>query len=186
MELPDRPNLLAVQVRERMRESGSRPVYDPVAQIEVSLDDVPGETAGHALSRALEEGALDAHIVLTLTKKGRPGHLLLVLAREEDAERIAELVAEETGSWGVRIASRVARYKAVPQETQVTFSLAGRRFRARAKYLAERGRIVRIKVEYEDLAKAARQAGVTLSEARSRADQAAREQIEAIARKGIP
>jgi hypothetical protein len=176
-ELPDRPNLLVVQVRERLDSERARPVYDAVAQIEVSLDDVPGETAGHALARALDEGALDAHIVLTLTKKGRPGHLLLVLAREEDAARIADLVAEETGSWGVRIASRVARYKAVPQEKEITFSLGSRRFRARAKYLAEGDRLRRVKVEYEDLAKAARLAGVTLAEARESAEQAARAQL---------
>jgi pyridinium-3,5-bisthiocarboxylic acid mononucleotide nickel chelatase len=177
-ELTDRPNLLVVQVRSTLEGARSRPVHDPVAQLEVSLDDVEGETAGHALTRAMEEGAIDAHVVATLTKKGRPGHMLFVLTREEDAERIADVLANETGSWGVRIAHRVARFKAVPRQMTVGFELGGRRFSARVKYLAEGGRVVRVKPEYDDLAKAARIAGATLAEARAAAEAAARERLE--------
>lgn len=183
MELPDRPNLLFVQVRQPLDRRPSRPVFDPVSQIEVSLDDVTGETASHAISRALDEGALDAHLVHTLTKKGRPGHLLLVLAREEEAERMAELLVDETGSWGVRVAHRVARFKAVPRTTTISFSVGGRRFKARVKYLEESGRLVRLKVEHDDIAAAARAARVTLSEAREAAEKAARAALEGAGRK---
>jgi uncharacterized protein (TIGR00299 family) protein len=176
-DLPDRPNVLYVQIRERAGGGASRPVSDPVSQIELSLDDVTGETASHAISRALDEGALDAHLVHTLTKKGRPGHLLLVLAREEDAERLVELLVDETGSWGVRVAHRVARFKAVPKEMRVRFVLRGSKAEARVKYLEEGGRILRIKPEHDDVAAAARAARVTLAEARAAAEQAARAAI---------
>jgi len=180
MELPDRPNVLYVQVRERADTPGLRPVADSVAQIEVSLDDVTGETAAHAISCALDEGALDAHLVHTLTKKGRPGQLLLVVAREQDAERLVELLVDETGSWGVRVAHRVARYKAIPRETNVRFVLRGKRFEARVKFLEQPGKTARFKAEHDDVAAAARTAGVTLAEARAAAEGAAR---VAVARK---
>jgi hypothetical protein len=184
MELPDRANLLYVQIRETLEGRAARAVYDPVAQLEVSLDDVSGETAGHALSRALDEGALDAHLVFTATKKGRPGHLLLVLTREEDAERIADGLAQETGSWGVRIAHRVTRLKAVPREQEVPYRLGRRSFSARVKFLEQGNRLVRVKAEYEDVAAAARSAGVTLAEAREAAERAARAILEGKVKRG--
>src|SRR3990172_2690323 len=102
-DLPDRPNLLHVQVRRRLDASPAYPVHDPVAELEVNLDDLTGEEAGHALSTVLAEGALDAHLVHTLAKKGRPGYVLNVLSREEDAERLAGVVGALTGSWGVPV-----------------------------------------------------------------------------------
>lgn len=172
-DLPDRPNVLFIQVREAVAGTSSRPVADSVAQIEVSLDDITGEAAAHAVSRAFDEGALDAHLVATTTKKGRPGHLLFVVAREEDAERIVDVLAEETGSWGVRIAHRVARVKAVPREHVVKFRVGGRTASARVKVLDQGGRPARFKVEHDDVAASAKAAGVTLAAARAAAEAAA-------------
>ncbi len=175
-DLADRPNVLYVQLRERTKGAGARPVADPVAQIEVSLDDITGETAAHAMSRAFDEGALDAHLVPTVTKKGRPGHLLLVVAREEDAEAIVEVLAAETGSWGIRIAHRVARVKAVPREVQVNFTVGGRAHKAAVKVLEQGGKAVRFKAEHDDVSAAARAAKVPLSQAREAAENAAKAQ----------
>lgn len=173
-ELGDRPNVLYVQVRELAAGAGPRPVEDAVAQIEVSLDDITGEAAAHAISRAFDEGALDAHLVATVTKKGRPGQLLLVVAREQDAEQLVEVLAEETGSWGIRIAHRVARVKAVPRETTVAFRVGGRTAKARVKILEQGGKAVRFKAEHDDVSAAARAAGVTLATAKAAAEEAAR------------
>lgn len=171
-ELADRPNLFTFQVRAPVGPR-ARPVHDPVAQIEVSLDDAPGEAVAHALSRALDEGALDAHIVQTVTKKGRPGQLLLVLAREADADRLADVVAHETGSWGVRIAHRVARFKAVPREERVRVVLGGKRHEVRVKVLVEGGHVRRVKAEHDDAARAAEASGAPLSEVMRAAEEAA-------------
>jgi uncharacterized protein (TIGR00299 family) protein len=177
-ELPDRPNLLTVQVRTPIGPGRARPVHDPVAQIEVSLDDVGGEAAAHALSRALDEGALEAHIVQTVTKKGRPGQLLLVLAREAEADRLADVLAIETGSWGVRIAHRVARFKAVPRVERVRIRVAGKRHEVRVKLLVEDGRLRRAKAEHDDAARVARASGVPLSEVVRAAEDAAARKVK--------
>lgn len=172
-ELDDRPNLLTFQVRAHIGPR-ARPVHDPVAQIELNIDDLPGEAAAHALSRAIDEGALDAHIVQTVTKKGRPGQLLMVLAREEDADRLADIIAHETGSWGLRIAHRVSRFKAVPREEKVRLVVAGKRHELRVKVLVEGGRVARVKAEHDDAARVAQETGTPLADVVRAAEDAAR------------
>src|SRR5690606_9409615 len=56
----------------------------------------------------LEDGALDAWLAPVVMKKGRPAHVLHVLCRPEDTERLGSIVLEETSSLGYRT-SRVAR-----------------------------------------------------------------------------
>lgn len=175
-ELEDRPNLLTFQVRAHIGPR-ARPVHDPVAQIELNIDDVPGEAAAHALARAIDEGALDAHIVQTVTKKGRPGQLLMVLAREADADRLADTIAHETGSWGLRIAHRVARFKAVPREVKVRVTVGGKRHELRAKVLVEGGRVRRVKVEHDDAAAVALSTGTPLADVVRLAEDAARRKV---------
>ena len=70
--------------------------------LEATVDDVTGETLAYAVARLLEEGAHDAWLVPVVMKKGRPGHVVTVLA---DPARLAELrrvLREETGTLGVR------------------------------------------------------------------------------------
>ncbi len=70
--------------------------------IETNLDDVTGEVVAHVIDRAIDEGADDAWAIATTAKKGRPGVQLSVLCRPELAERLAMLVASETGTLGWR------------------------------------------------------------------------------------
>lgn len=175
-DLPDRPNLLHVQVRRRLDASPAYPVHDPVAELEVNLDDLTGEEAGHALSTVLAEGALDAHLVHTLAKKGRPGYVLNVLSREEDAERLAGVVGSLTGSWGVRVSSRVLRFKRVPETATVRVRLgAGRKpFDVRVKYIRDETGFARVKAEHGDAAAAAEASGESLSRVKDLAEAAVR------------
>jgi uncharacterized protein (DUF111 family) len=56
----------------------------------------------------MDEGALDAAVSPLVMKKGRPGHLLTVLALPADAEKLASLVLRETTAFGLRM-ERVER-----------------------------------------------------------------------------
>ena len=56
--------------------------------LETNLDDVTGEQLGYAVAAALEAGAFDAWVSPVTMKKGRPGHVLHVLA-DADARRRA-------------------------------------------------------------------------------------------------
>lgn len=95
--LPGRPNVVAVTIGERPRDGG-----EEVTVLETNLDDVTGELLGHVIARSLEAGALDAWATPAVMKKGRPGHVLHLLARTEDSGKLAELLFAETGTLGVR------------------------------------------------------------------------------------
>ena len=73
-----------------------------IAVLETNLDDCSPQILAHALERLLEEGALDVAIMPQTMKKGRPGHKLSVVAKQEDSLRLQELILSETTSLGVR------------------------------------------------------------------------------------
>ena len=70
--------------------------------IETNVDDVTPEVIAHLLGRALEQGADDAWVVPITMKKGRPAHQLRLLGRPERAGDLRRLVAQETGTLGLR------------------------------------------------------------------------------------
>jgi len=105
---PTHPNLLRVFVGHGSPAAEFE--SDWVWQLETTIDDQPGEVIAHAVSRALQAGALDAHTIATQMKKGRPGCLLVVLAPEGREADIARVVLAETRSLGLR-KNRVARWK---------------------------------------------------------------------------
>jgi pyridinium-3,5-bisthiocarboxylic acid mononucleotide nickel chelatase len=90
-------NVVGVLIGERAEEH-----EDQVALLETNLDDVTGEQLGLALSSLMAEGALDAWATPVTMKKGRPGHVLSVLAKPYAARRLAEAISRHTGSLGVR------------------------------------------------------------------------------------
>lgn len=74
-----------------------------VAVLETALDDENPQFAAALLPRLLEAGALDAMLVPTVMKKGRPGLWLVVVAAPEAAPALARLIARESTTLGVRV-----------------------------------------------------------------------------------
>ncbi len=70
--------------------------------LETNLDDATGQVVGHALERALADGALYAWFQPVTMKKGRPGVVLSLLARPHDVARLEALLFRETPTLGVR------------------------------------------------------------------------------------
>jgi hypothetical protein len=54
------------------------------------------------IDRLLESGALDAYVTPLVMKKGRPGHLITVIAPVEAAETVVDVILRETSSLGCR------------------------------------------------------------------------------------
>jgi pyridinium-3,5-bisthiocarboxylic acid mononucleotide nickel chelatase len=79
--------------------------------LEANIDDATGEALAHAVSRLIEAGAHDAWLAPVTMKKGRPGHVLSVLADPVLAPELIEVIGLETGSLGVR-AVRTERWAA--------------------------------------------------------------------------
>jgi uncharacterized protein (DUF111 family) len=118
MKLEDRPNALRVVLGEPPRRRSER-TTDTHVVIEANVDDMTGELAGHAIASLLDLGALDVWAAPVTMKKGRPGLVLSVLARYEDAARLTDAILRETSSIGVRYSpvSRIERPRTVRSVT---------------------------------------------------------------------
>ncbi|NUR29059.1 MAG: DUF111 family protein, partial [Catenulispora sp.] len=95
--LSDRPNVLSVALGDPLVDT-----VEALTVLETNLDDVTGELLSYVITGALAAGALDAWATPAVMKKGRPAHVLHVLARSRDADRLQELIFAETGTLGVR------------------------------------------------------------------------------------
>lgn len=78
-------------------------VRDAVVLLETNLDNATGELLGWLMEYLLESGALDVNYLPMQMKKNRPAILVRVLARPDDAERIARLLLQNTPTLGVRM-----------------------------------------------------------------------------------
>lgn len=123
-EFPGHPNLLRLTIGESLaaaaaasrgadkaveadgstlNQSGAHGmVADRIAVLEANLDDLSPQVLAYAMERLLAEGALDVFSVPVQMKKNRPGVLLTVLTKTEDADRLTNLMFAETSTLGVR------------------------------------------------------------------------------------
>lgn len=75
---------------------------DGIVELKANIDDMTGEDLAFACERLREAGAKDVSLIPAIMKKGRPGHVLLVLAAESQADALAAAVLRETSTFGVR------------------------------------------------------------------------------------
>jgi pyridinium-3,5-bisthiocarboxylic acid mononucleotide nickel chelatase len=73
-----------------------------IAVLETNIDDMNPQIFAYVMERALEQGALDAFSIPVQMKKNRPGMLMTVLCRTEDAPKLTQLLFAETSTLGVR------------------------------------------------------------------------------------
>ncbi|MCS7090656.1 MAG: nickel pincer cofactor biosynthesis protein LarC [Verrucomicrobiota bacterium] len=129
---------------------------DTVAVLETNLDDVTGETLGQFFETVLQAGALDAFCAPVQMKKSRPGVLLTVLCLTQDADRLTELILQETTALGVR-RTFAERRKLSRQFLQVETPYGA----VQVKIARLHGRIVSLKPEWDDCHQRALQHGVS-------------------------
>lgn len=101
-EFPDHPNLLRITIGESTEVGASLIGNEKITVLEANLDDLSPQVLAYAMERLLAEGALDVFSVPVQMKKSRPGTLLTVLAKPEDANRLTKLIFAETTTLGVR------------------------------------------------------------------------------------
>ena len=142
----------------------------PVVVLEVNVDDATGETLAHTIDALLGSGAHDAWITPILMKKGRPAYTVSALADVALSTQVAEVLARETGSLGVR-GSTIDRWPSARQTN--TVEVAG--YPVRVKVSPGR-----IKVEHDDAARVARRAGLPLREVLSMAEEAGRRTLRIV------
>lgn len=59
------------------------------------IDHVSGEVAGFAVERLIELGANNVQLIPTITKKNRPGNIIIIDADAEREEQISNFLAKE-------------------------------------------------------------------------------------------
>lgn len=138
---------------------------DAVAELRCDLDDMTGEALGFAMERLLEAGALDVFTAPVGMKKSRPGVELTVLCRPEDREAMVELIFRHTTTLGVR--ETMCRRYTLQRRVETADTPWG----PVGKKISQGYGVTREKLEYEDLARIARQEGVPLARAAALAEE---------------
>ena len=100
-EVPGRLNGVRAFLGEEAAVSAGGP-NGRVVELRANIDDMTGEDLAFACDRLRASGALDVSLAPLAMKKGRPGHLLIVLAPPEQADALAAAILRETSTFGVR------------------------------------------------------------------------------------
>ncbi len=139
-------------------------VKDNIAVLETNIDDVSGEIVGHAVDRLLAEGAKDVSIIPMFTKKNRPGQIVKVVADQKDAQRLSQVLINETGTLGVRVYF-CERHIVTREVRTIKLTIEGIEETVRVKISKNNnGDIIRIKPEFDDLKRLAEKTNKTLRE----------------------
>ena len=95
-------NVVRLSIGESQTEMAANVSHETIAVLEANLDDLNPQVFGYVMDRLLQEGALDVFGIPVQMKKSRPGMLLTILVKPEDAARLTEIIFSETTTLGVR------------------------------------------------------------------------------------
>jgi len=105
-DFPQHANVLRITIGKgsssKAADKSVRPTHNSVVVLEANLDDLNPQVFGYVMDRLFEAGALDVFATPVQMKKNRPGTLLTILAKPEDADKLTEIVFSETTTLGVR------------------------------------------------------------------------------------
>jgi pyridinium-3,5-bisthiocarboxylic acid mononucleotide nickel chelatase len=142
-DFPGQPNV----VRLTVGEATHAPTISEelITILESNLDDLNPQLFGYVMDRVLQAGALDAYGMPVQMKKNRPGTLLTVLAKPEDAAKLTQIIFSETSTLGVR--HRQERRQALVRNWVTVRTPWGE---VRMKLASMNGTVTNYAPEYED------------------------------------
>lgn len=174
-EFSNRPNVLRVMVG---KSTGNLAKTD-ISLLETHIDDTTPEILGHIHKRLRSAGALDIAIVPVTMKKSRPGHLVKVVVNPADEHRISRILAEETGTLGVRSGPATHRWMAERRIEPVTISIGEDSFDISVKVATDdNDQIIDLSAEYDDAAAVADKTGRPVRWVMEHAETQMRDQTE--------
>ena len=150
-------NVVRLTIGEAQAEVSTDNSQDTITVLEANIDDLNPQVFGYVMDRLLEEGALDAFGMPVQMKKNRPGMLLTVLCRTEDASKLTDLIFTETTTLGVR--RREENRQALAREW---VTVATRWGDVRLKVASMNGTVTNYAPEYEDCRRIATERHVPL------------------------
>lgn len=166
-QFQDFPNCLRLLVCSDQKAAADKhqaPAVDTVVVLEANIDDMTSQNFAYVCDRLLEAGALDVCTLPAQMKKGRPGHLLQVLAPPNRWQPLERLIFEETTTIGVR--HYQAQRSALEREIVRVHTVHGP---VAIKVSRLDGNVVNFTPEYEDCARIAREKNIPLKDVQSAA-----------------
>ncbi|SDM60304.1 hypothetical protein SAMN04487949_2224 [Halogranum gelatinilyticum] len=168
---PDHPNVL----RTLVGDGGGRLSRDEITVLETNLDDAAPEVLGSLQETLTAVGARDVSILPATMKKSRPGHLVKVIVKPEDAERVARKLAEETGTLGIREHGAGHRWVASRAFETATLEIEGEHYDVVVKVASDAaGDVYDYSAEYDDALAVALDTDLSVREVMRRAEEAVR------------
>jgi len=163
------PNVL----RATLGDGGSRLDRDSITVLETNLDDASPELLGGLQQTLTAAGARDVSILPVTMKKSRPGHLVKVICKPEDAERVAHRLALETGTLGIREHGAGHRWTAHREIETVELTIGDETYDVDIKIASTTdGEVYDVSTEYDDAAAVADETGRPITEIMRRAEAA--------------
>ena len=135
---------------------------ETILELACNIDDMTAEEIAHAAERIAEAGAIDVFQLPCGMKKGRTGIQLEVLCREEKKDEVLAAVFRHTSTLGVRVRGTERFVLSRTEETADT------KFGPVRRKLSGSGSFAKEKWEYEDLARIARENGLSIREVKER------------------
>jgi uncharacterized protein (TIGR00299 family) protein len=156
-DLSGHANVLRLTIGESQAEYAGNISSETISVLEANLDDLNPQVFGYVVDRLLAEGALDTFALPVQMKKNRPGMLLTVLSKPEDASRLTRIIFTETTTLGVR--RREEQRQALARKW---ITVATRWGDVRLKIASMNGAVTNYAPEYEDCRKLAAEHHVPL------------------------
>ena len=148
----ERANCVRVLLGETEEDGGE------VAELSCNLDDMTPEALGFVQEILFAAGALEVYTIPIGMKKSRPGTLLTCMCRCNDKEKMVSLIFKHTTTLGIRESiSRRYTLTRTMKEHETPYGVVREK-------VSEGYGVCRGKLEYEDLAKIARENGMSLEE----------------------
>ncbi len=154
------PNVLRAMIVETAGTVAGGMPEDTVDILETNVDDVSGEVIAHAIALFMDAGARDASATPIIMKKGRPGFLIRVISLPDTSAVLAELMARDLGTLGIRCIPAVHRFIAERTIEEVDIEIAGKHRKIPVKCGWMHGSVYTLKAEYEPARKFAAEIGV--------------------------
>ncbi len=170
MEPPVVPEEIGVtQIEKEVQEPSDKKTQDEVLVIETTVDDIDGETIGGLFDIILSDKlALDMNVIPAICKKNRPCHILKIITYEHNLYKIANLLFKHLGTLGIRY-SKWDRIKLMREIVIVSITIDEKTYKVRAKIAKnEKGEIINIKAEADDLLRITKETGIPVRELKNR------------------
>ena len=129
---------------------------EEVVELVCNLDDMTPEAISFAQGLLLEEGALDVWTTSIGMKKGRIAFCLSCMCKNDEKEKMLQLIFKHTTTLGIR-ENIMRRYTLQREQKEVITKYGAVRIKTSSGFAVKKS-----KLEYEDIAKAARENGVSL------------------------